>query len=105
MSGKDFITLLLCLYGYDRDIDVKLNRGNDNCYGYDITAKNKDGDEYINDGCEGLMFYIKDIICYMEKRGISPYHGILDTYYDLNIKDFLDEDTRNRLLKQYDSLG
>ena len=105
MSGKDFITLLLCLYGYDRDIDVKLYRGEYNCYGYDIYAKNKDGDEYINDGCEGLTFYIRDIISYMEDRGVSPYDGILDTHYSLNVKDFLNEDTRNRLLKQYDNLN
>lgn len=57
MTGKDVLTLLLCTFGYDRNIQITCERlGYDEPF-YDIYAENKDGDEYEMDAdcpvCEG----------------------------------------------------
>ena len=65
MTGKDVLTLLLCSFGYDRNIKIETtNLGYpEPCY--DVYAENKDGDVYEQCDSEGLMFHIYEIIAYM----------------------------------------
>lgn len=67
MSGKDVLTLLLCTFGYDRNIKIETkNLGySEPCY--DVHAENKEGDIYEHIDSEGLMFNIYEIISYMTK--------------------------------------
>ena len=67
MTGKDVLTLLLCTFGYDRNIKIEVIRCGyeEPCYG--IHAENKDGDVYESCDSEGLMFNIYEIISYMTK--------------------------------------
>lgn len=65
MSGKDVLTLLLCSFGYDRNIKIETtNLGySEPCY--DVYAENKEGDVYEQCDSEGLMFHIYEILSYM----------------------------------------
>ena len=36
MSGKDFIKIMLCICGYDRNIKITTYRGENNAVGYRI---------------------------------------------------------------------
>lgn len=65
MSGKDVLTLLLCSFGYDRNIKIEVTNVGYSEPMYDIYAENKEGDEYIECNSEGLMFNIYEIISYM----------------------------------------
>lgn len=67
MTGKDVLTLLLCTFGYDRNIKIEVRRTGLEQPCYDIYAENKKGDVYYDDVCEGLMFGIYRIISYMTK--------------------------------------
>lgn len=65
MTGKDVLTLLLCTFGYDRNIQITVERRGYDEPRYDIHAENKEGDVYEECGSEGLMFHIYNIISYM----------------------------------------
>lgn len=67
MTGKDVLTLLLCTFGYDRNIKIVVTRTGLEQPCYDIYAENGKGDVYDDDVCEGLMFAIYRIISYMTK--------------------------------------
>ena len=65
MTGKDVLTLLLCTFGYDRNIRITTERlGYDEPL-YDVHAENAEGDVYEQIDSEGLMFHIYEIISYM----------------------------------------
>ena len=65
MTGKDVLTLLLCTFGYDRNIRITTERlGYDEPL-YDVHAENADGDVYEQIDSAGLMFHIYEIISYM----------------------------------------
>jgi hypothetical protein len=101
MSGKDFITLLLCSYGYVRNIEVRTYRGDCNAIGYDISAQNYKGDWYTDENCEGLMYNISAIISHMQENNVPLFNSEFNRF-DLKVKDFLDEKTRNKLIKRND---
>lgn len=73
MTGKDLLTLLLCTFGYDRNIQITVERRGYDEPCYDIYAENKEGDVYEECEADGLMFAIYGIISYMTeyKRFIS----------------------------------
>ena len=65
MTGKDVLTLLLCTFGYDRNIQINVERLGYDEPCYDVHAENADGDVYEQCDSEGLMFHIYEIIAYM----------------------------------------
>lgn len=69
MTGKDVLTLLLCTFGYDRNIKIETENLGYSEPMYDVYAENKDGDVYEQIDSEGLMFHIYEIISYMTKYG------------------------------------
>jgi len=65
MSGKDVLTLLLCSFGYDRNVRINIERIGYDEPCYDVHAENAEGDVYEECNSEGLMFHIYLIIAYM----------------------------------------
>ena len=65
MTGKDVLTLLLCTFGYDRNIRINVERLGYEEPCYDVHAENAEGDVYEQIDSEGLMFHIYEIISYM----------------------------------------
>ncbi len=115
MSGKDVLTLLLCSFGYDRNIKIEVTVVG---YGepmYDVHAENKDGDVYEQIDSEGLMFNIYEIISYMTKYG-NYINGPSDETRNLDLKNLhfeskwwgvapkhiLNAETRERIIKEND---
>ena len=53
MTGKDFIKILLCSYGYDRNIKVETYNGDYGAPGYEVaksTVKNSEKKTEYNNG-------------------------------------------------------
>ena len=46
MTGKDFIKILLCSYGYDRNIKVETYNGDFGAPGYEVEADHENGDHF-----------------------------------------------------------
>jgi hypothetical protein len=67
MTGKDVLMLLLCTFGYERNVKIEVTRTGLEEPCYYIYAENKDGDVFVADVCEGLMFSIYMIISHMTK--------------------------------------
>lgn len=67
MTGKDVLMLLLCTFGYERNVKIEVTRTGLEEHCYYIYAENKDGDVFYCDVSEGLMFSIYQIISYMTK--------------------------------------
>ena len=67
MTGKDVLMLLLCTFGYERNVKIEVTRTGLEEPCYYIYAENKDGDVFYCDVSEGLMFSIYQIISYMTK--------------------------------------
>ena len=67
MTGKDVLMLLLCTFGYERNVKIEVTRTGLKEPRYYIYAENKDGDVFYCDVSEGLMFSIYQIISYMTK--------------------------------------
>jgi hypothetical protein len=101
MSGKDFIKIMLCIGGYDRNISVSTYRGVDNAIGYKIFAQDKDGIEYCTENCDGLIYNIQALIHNMQERKIYCFiESELLTRYDLSVKDIINDNKRDELIKQ-----
>lgn len=115
MSGKDVLTLLLCTFGYDRNIKIETtNLGySEPCY--DVYAENKDGDVYTQCDSEGLMFHIYEIISYMTKYNRylnSPSDetrnldlnkiNFEDKWWGVAPKHILNEKEREEIIKEQD---
>ena len=115
MSGKDVLTLLLCSFGYDRNIKIEVTNVG---YGepmYDVHAENKDGDVYEQIDSEGLMFHIYEIISYMtgynkyinspskktKNFDLSNLH-FESKWWGVAPKHILNADTREKMIKEND---
>ena len=48
MSGKDVLRLLLISYGFCRNIEINTYMGNGGWIGYEVSANNDDGVEYLS---------------------------------------------------------
>lgn len=115
MSGKDMLTLLLCAFGYDRNIKIETENVGYSEPRYIIHAENKDGDCYDRDDSEGLMFNIYEIISYMtnydkyingpsEKTRKFDLHNLhFETmWWNVPPKRILNENERNTMVKEKD---
>ena len=115
MSGKDMLTLLLCSFGFDRNMKVEVEYVGYEEPAYMIYAENKDGEVYSEFNCEGLMFNIYKIIAYMTKYNDFLNHPSDETskldlrelyfesgWWDIAPKHILNESERNSIIKERD---
>lgn len=97
MTHADLLKMLLCSYGYDRQIRIeKYNNGEG--IGYEVYAENEDGDFYEETNGEGLMFHIYCILNYMKEHNI----GFKSEYWTVNTKDIINDSTRKSLISRWD---
>ena len=109
MTGKDFLKLLLCVYGYDRNLSVIARPTG---YGepcYEIHGENAEGDVYESVDSEGLMFNIYEICAYMSgaepgREWINPPHtpDFKSEYWLMAPKYVLDDEHRNKMISSWD---
>lgn len=115
MSGKDVLTLLLCSFGYDRNIKIEVTNVGYSEPMYDVYAENKEGDVYEQCDSEGLMFHIYEIISYMTEynryiNGPSDETRNLDLnnlhfeskWWGVAPKHILNSETRENIIKEND---
>lgn len=115
MTGKDVLTLLLCTFGYDRNIQITIERLGYDEPCYDVHAENADGDVYSECDSEGLMFHIFSIISYMthhnrylnapsEKTRYLDLHELnFDRkWWEIPPKNILDKKKREEIIAGYD---
>lgn len=92
MKSTDFITLLLCAYGFDRNIKIEY----DNCNKfYFIEALNKDEKEICIDYAISLIDVIYQISNYMNDNCIETTLRYVDT----PLKYILNENLRNEMVR------
>ena len=99
MTNKDVFKILLCCYGYDRNILIKTYYGDGGWIGYDIHAEDENGNEYDEVNCEGFLFHIHRILEFMEK--IKAKRKTL--FWDKPLKLLLDDNERERVISKDDS--
>ena len=93
------IKLLLIIYGYDRNMKVETYRGENNRIGYDYSAENKDGKEYFDENCEGLVFNVCKIIEELGEGCASPLIANPIIYLcDMSVHDLLDDEIREKVI-------
>lgn len=97
MTGKDFIKILLCEYGYDRNIEVKTYYGDYGAPGYEIRAEHENGDVFYSIGCEGLMFTIFEILDYMKQNKV-PFKC---DWWSVGTKHATDDALREHLVEAW----
>lgn len=100
MTNKDLFKILLCSYGYDRNIKIETFRTDNGTVGYEIEAENEKGDVFHNVDGEGVMFDIFVILDYMKQNNVvhkSKWSGI-------PLKYMLNDAEREKLVNQWDAL-
>ena len=98
MTGKDVLKIMLCICGYDRDINVTTYRGDNNEIGYVIQGTDKFGDTFEEKNCEGLIYNIENLINDAYKRNISIFsESELLTRHNLSIKDIINDSKRKKI--------
>ena len=101
MSGKDFIKIMLCICGYDMNIKITTYRGENNAVGYRIYGDDKNGIVYSDENCEGLIYNIQCLVNDAKDRNISCFsESELLTRFCLSVSDILDDDKREKLIKE-----
>lgn len=98
MTNKDFFKILLCSYGYDRNIKIETYRGDGGFIGYDIYAENKEGDFYHEINCEDFMFRVYQILNYMKEHNGS----FKSDWWGIRPNDVCDDKKRSSLIKSWD---
>jgi len=98
MTNKDVFKILLCTYGYDRNIKIDTFRGEGGCMGYEIYAENKDGDSYEEENCEGLMFNIYQILDFMKENKV----GFKSDWWNCKAKDISNDNIRASIIESWD---
>ena len=98
MTGKDVLKMLLCLYGYDRNVKVESYRGEGNAIGYDVSAENAEGDWYEEVNCDGLMFHISQILDYMKENNVY----VKTAWWNVTPEYAYNDEKREKLLKGWD---
>lgn len=98
MTQKDIFKILLCSYGYDRNIKINKYYGEGGFIGYEIYAENEEGDYFEEENCEGFMFHIYCILDYMKENNV----GFKSNYWNLIPKDVTDDNSRNALIATWD---
>ena len=95
MTNKDVLKLILCQYGYDRNIQIETYYGDYGVVGYKVSASNKEGDVYEEENCDGFMFHIWCILNYMKKHEVDFCHD----YWSDSLKYIIDDKLRNESIK------
>ena len=91
MKSTDFITLLLCAYGYDRNIKIEYDKSYKS---YFIEASNKDGHEICINHAVSLIDVISQITYCMNENCVSVnWH-----YVDTPLKYILNDNLRNEMI-------
>lgn len=98
MTNKDVFKILLCTYGYDRNIIINTYYGEGGWIGYEIHAENKDGNSYNEENCEGFLFHIHCILDFMRKNNVSQKA----LFWNYPIKFLLDDTKRENIIKKDD---
>lgn len=98
MTNKDLFKILLCLYGYDRNINIDTFRTDDGSIGYEIEAENKEGDVFHNVDGEGVVFDVYMILDYMRQNNV----GFKSNWWSVPLKYISDDTEREKLVKQWD---
>lgn len=98
MTNKDVFKILLCSYGYDRNIKIESYYGDDGDIGYDIYAENKEGDSYEQVDCEGFMFHIYEILNFMKDNKAD----FKSNWWSIPTKHLLDDNLRNSTIEEWD---
>jgi hypothetical protein len=98
MTNKDVFKILLCSYGYDRNIKIETYHGDSLDIGYDIYAENKEGDCYEEINCEGFMFHVFKILEYMKDSKAN----FKTNWWNCSPKYVLDETQRNKRIAAWD---
>lgn len=97
MTNKDVFKILLCSYGYDRNIKIETFYGGSLSIGYDIHAENKEGDEYDEIGCEGFMYHVYSILAYMQECGAK----FKTDWWNCSPKYAVDDNLRKSIIGQW----
>lgn len=98
MTNKDLFKVLLCSYGYDRNIKIDTFRTDDGSIGYEIEAENEDGDVFHNVDGEGVIFDVYMILDYMKQNNV----GFKSNWWSVPLKYISDDTEREKLVKQWD---
>ena len=98
MTQKDLLKILLCSYGYDRNIQIEKYYGDEGVLGYHVYAENENEDIYEETNCEPLMFHIYCILNYMKEHNV----GFKSEYWMICTKDVLNDSTRQSLINRWD---
>ena len=98
MTNQDVFKILLCSFGYDRNIKITKYYGDSIIVGYEIHAENKDGDEYDEAGCEGLMYHVYSILNYMKEQN-APFKT---DWWHCSPQDATDDTLRQSIVVQWD---
>lgn len=98
MKNTDFLKIILCLYGYDRNINVSSYRGDYGAVGYDVSAQNSEGDTYSEVCCEPFTFHVAMILKYMKENNVD----LKSNWWGIGTKNLLDLDYRQSLLEKWD---
>lgn len=95
MTTKNFITTLLCAYGYDRRIKIEYDKF---CKAYFIEASNKDEHEICISHAISLIDVISQIIYCMNENSAS----VSWRYVETPIKYIIDENMRDEMIRLED---
>lgn len=98
MTQKDTIKILLCSYGYDRNIKITPFRTDYGTIGYEIYAENKEGDIFDEVCGEGFMFIVYQILKHMKKEKAE----FESNWWNTPTKYVLDDEEREKIINQFD---
>jgi len=98
MDGKDVIKLILCLYGFDSDIQIhKFECKEENRFMYEIFAKNTEiGNSYFDNQSDSLSLAIYNIIKHMNEHN---YQMPINEYNYLPTSYAIDDEKRNEHIR------
>lgn len=99
MTNKDLFKILLCSYGYDRNIKIETFRTDSGTIGYEIEAENKEGNVFYNVDGEGVVFDVYMILDYMKQNNV----GFKSNWWSVPLKYLLNDTEREKLVKQWDA--
>lgn len=92
MTQKDFIKLILCMHGYDRNINIEIS--NLGVYGtlYDISADNTDKTDNVSVYENGFYFAIYSLLEQFKCKNLNPF------YLDVPLKSIFDDNIREQII-------
>lgn len=99
MTNKDLFKILLCSYGYDRNIKIETFRTDSGTIGYEIEAENKEGNVFHNIDGEGVVFDVYIILDYMKQNNVA----FKSNWWSVPLKYLLNDAEREKLVNQWDA--